>query len=1130
MSDNKPSTENFLERWYKDFTGDKLPARFFRTSDPKLRERAGLVYRSLGFILCLIVGYLSLFGFFQESAGVVRAGIGVYLGYLSALEIVRFRWRDFFDNRAFRVARIALNAAAVTWLMSIPSDAKALIGLFYSIPIFATIVYFPEDRGKAALSIAGALACLYLGGAVFSKTGALTPPQYAVIAAVLLFSSWGVWWFQKNIVFGTDIISQISVQLYGLLDIDKLADYIVQTSVQLAHADRSLLIIIDPVQKEYVKHAESNLELKPGCTIEDVVKKCYVLRGGRSFESDDLFADYDSKDIYSTHFKSSPRSVFATPLFNRNGQVVGVLNVASGQSHKFDAAAKALISSFSYIASIAVENSLTHRQLKLVEIKSRDLTTKFAKARDRLEIFDLILGEIRSRFPDVNCVVHKLEKKAGEKAGDVALEPAVWHADIYTNASNPSRFKYGTGLTGHALKLREPILANDVGKDPRYVKREGDENIKSLLVCPIHSVNGAEEFGVINLFADQTGFFKPEDEFVVTSLAHQASLAFSRMQEAEKWQEQGGNLRKILNEVRYFDFSASDEVFCGQLAEAAVKFLGFDIARIRLLDTRTDELVTVAFSAPSEHMIEGIIGSRMPISALEPFITNKYEYEQSYIIPQGDPRWEEVANQYFYIPNRNRKHKSSAQWRPYDAILTPMIDSGGKLIGFLTLDLPQNGAYPNRDILEPIGLFANVAAWAVQLCHFQRSLADQRERTKSFIETISAELAQGHDIQTLGEVVVQVCEKFMNVEGCNLYAVKENEVALTHSSYLTNTDYIGRHKPVNGGRKGGLTGWVINKGMPLLFNNEDHKKHPAWGGEVGHLSYLKSKRCQSLLIVPIKDKQDRVIGAITLENKKSANGPGEFDDHDRERLSNIAHQFSKARERIGRYEAIKKWENRGLEDDLHFLINWYRFGVVANIEQLQGVVESGNIERAKELMPELLHNARTSVDDLMALHTIIINDCLEAKNLKEGLERLVNAWRKRVTPLHNERLPLNIALNCPEDANIDIGLQNIVIRFASEALSNAIFHSGIINDPNVRIGIEVHSGRGRFALHIADNGAGMKIIREGLGIGKIKELVQKANTLGGFKADWSIKSEPGHGTRVSINIRNFPPGKIRREK
>ena len=280
------------------------------------------------------------------------------------------------------------------------------------------------------------------------------------------------------------------------------------------------------------------------------------------------------------------------------------------------------------------------------------------------------------------------------------------------------------------------------------------------------------------------------------------------------------------------------------------------------------------------------------------------------------------------------------------------------------MDVPVDGSYPTSHSIEQIDLFANIAAWAIELSHYQSRLSDQKDRTKSFIDTISEELARGDDFQTLGEVVVQVGSKLISAEGCNLFMVRDKEIELSHSSYLSGPDYIGRRTPISSEPKQGLTSYVAATGEIVLFNNEGYKSHPNWGEKKDHLKYLSSRKCVSILMVPVMDKNQNVIGVLTLENKIGRHGPKNFDDDDKSRLITLAREAGEALDRIGRYEAIKKWERKGLEDDLHFLINWYRFGVLAPIEQLKDAVDRNNNEEVNKILPDLLYNARNSVNEL----------------------------------------------------------------------------------------------------------------------------------------------------------------------
>jgi diguanylate cyclase (GGDEF)-like protein len=79
----------------------------------------------------------------------------------------------------------------------------------------------------------------------------------------------------------------------------------------------------------------------------------------------------------------------------------------------------------------------------------------------------------------------------------------------------------GQGLTGHAARLKRPIYAPDVSKDPRYINGLGDT--KSEVAIPL--IVRDEVVGVLDCQSDQLDFFDPETVDLLTLFATQASIA-----------------------------------------------------------------------------------------------------------------------------------------------------------------------------------------------------------------------------------------------------------------------------------------------------------------------------------------------------------------------------------------------------------------------------------------------------------------------------------------------------------------------------------------------------------------------------------------------------------------------------
>ena len=91
-----------------------------------------------------------------------------------------------------------------------------------------------------------------------------------------------------------------------------------------------------------------------------------------------------------------------------------------------------------------------------------------------------------------------------------------------------------------ALKLKEPVVANDVAQHPWYINIDGEDNIKSILVCPLFDPISETDYGTISICCNEIDAFSPDDEMAILSLANQTSLVITKFREFEEWKRQGG--------------------------------------------------------------------------------------------------------------------------------------------------------------------------------------------------------------------------------------------------------------------------------------------------------------------------------------------------------------------------------------------------------------------------------------------------------------------------------------------------------------------------------------------------------------------------------------------------------------
>ncbi len=1112
-----------MNNMQKDVGASKAAKGILGSLDSRLRDPAGSVVRVWGFVFLLFVTYLLLVGSFDSEFYKVIAWLISYSAYLGVLELSRAIVTRQYDRAWFRCLRVIINLVVMSMLINFSSEnVRPILVFAYTVPIFASIVYFSKINRIWLLSVIFAITGLFLSGIIFTDD-ALGLLQFILMSFSLLGLSYTFNWFYRQTVYkSNNRVDGIITGIPRTLDLQQLMISTVQIAIRFTQASRGLLIIINPRNRRYVAHELKGFTLRQGQSIEDVAQRCLVLSSGQPFDCPDMIKAFNNKSIYHKYFNEQPHSVLAQPLFDSAGQILGVLNVANDVANGFDSISQNELREFAFLISNMIENSFTHRELKLREARGRVASEKFVFASNEDEAIQILSEELCQQIPHAEALIlHKfrIEDKALLPVGYLSFRnnhgSFSWsHPEVN---GRTSLLGLGFGIAGHALESRDILSVHDVDNHPWYIKFESAQSTKSLMVAPLFNPKGEELYGTVSLLSTQARAFNLDDETILANLTTHLSLAIARFRNFQKWMEHGGVIRRILNQIRSLDIEEPEDILCQQITDTAVTLLGFKIARLRLLSE--DQLVTVSVSGVSEHTQKTLIGTKLPFAELKPFLDEGCKFESSYMIKHGDLKWKKFVDKYFRKPSPALNDNSG--WHAYDALLTPFLDQSGEVIGLLTLDNPTTGSPPDSQILEWIAVFATAASKIVELARFERRLNEQRYRTQSFIDTISQELARCQDLSTICEVVVQVGAKLLSAEGCSLYLVRGNEIELTNSNYLWDIDYISRKKSVSNRPKSGLTAYVAATGETLCFNNEEHKSHRAWAGEIDHLVNLPSKKCQSILLTPVKDRDGKVIGVISLENKTTLEGLKGFDKDDEARLKTLANEFSRAGEAIGLYQPdIRKWERIGLADDIHDLVNWHHSGIVMWIEALEEWFNREDYKKSKKLITQLRQHAFSFVQELKIMHTNFLEKSFEAPTFKESLQTTLSAWINRMTPKY-EKERMRIHFSCPENLEVPVRIRNTIIRFASLAFSNAVQHSGIAEDPEIEIRVVIEQKENIISIAVMDNGCGIDQGKTppGFGMDRMKQLVEKINNWGELNADFQIETNINKGTKVLLLLK-----------
>lgn len=1099
-----------------DVGSSKAAGNIIDSFDPRLRDPARFIVRAWGYLLVVFVLYLLFISVITENVIGLLIWCATYTIYLISLEVYRRIWTDRYDKRGFHVFRIVVNILMISWLSYLTTEFTYLIGFFYLIPIFAGIVYFADKIWVGISVIVISIICVFLNEW-------LSPSSQQNYLKVILLSvgitvlSVFMYWLYHRAIKSTSHFSYILWDLHRTSDIYELITRTANNAIQISNATHSLVIIIDPQSKRYVDHIAIGFELQDGASIEDVAKECRVLSNLEPFDCPDIISIFKENNIYSKYFKQQPKSVLAEPLFDIEGRIIGVLNVGHNEVGHFENLEKTQLKVFSGAVSTAIANCLSYRKAKLIEAMGIGNDDDFESTSDENNIINVLARKIKEKFPNADGFdIHRYDS-----ASEV-LKPA-YSSNKHSgnNGFAVPAFSYGVGIAGQSLLLKESLLIQNVKEHPWFVADKNSNHIQSLLVAPIIDPDSDLQFGTISIYSNIKQIWGIREEFNLTCISIQAAYAFTRAKQLKELQDKGSALKAISDEIFNFDVREGEAQLYNKITSVAVKTLDFEAARLRILDEQTNSFVTKSISGLEDDLTDRIINHQISIPALEieHFLISKYRIERSYFINRDDQEWKNFIQKYFHITDQTLNKQ--AGWRAYSVLITPLIGQDGRTIGLLTLDMPKDGLSPNPKTLEAIGVFSSVSAWALELARAQNKINEQRQRSWDLLESLGPKLASIKDFDSLGELIVQFGTQIIKVEGCSLHIVRDSEqsseLELTHSTYLAGTRYIHKKKPISKNNRCGLSSWVAATGDELCFENEEHKNYPAWAREEDHLIYLESQHCHSLLIVPVKRMDGNIIGVITLENKISSSGLRNFDEEDKRRIRLLALQFSQAIEMMEKYELIQKWERKGIEDELHDIINWYHSGVVLGLDALSEWFRRKKYSKVKKELPLILKRAYTSVNELKTVHTNLSKSVISDLSFRDELNSMVLDWINRATPRYDG--PIKIQIECDELLKIPELLQTSLVKIASGAVANSILHSKITLNPNISINIKVEKIENYIKLKISDNGIGKTNIKEGYGITRMKHLTNLLiNKYKVTDAKFNISSSRETGTTIIVEV------------
>ncbi|TEU14490.1 MAG: GAF domain-containing protein [Anaerolineales bacterium] len=213
------------------------------------------------------------------------------------------------------------------------------------------------------------------------------------------------------------------------------------------------------------------------------------------------------------------------PLMTRD-RIIGFLDLLESRwERQFDHRETRLCQTMANQAAIAVENAWLYEserkrvaQLKAIGAVGRHIASTLDQ--------DELLHRVVDSLVDVFVYYYANILLVDADAGELVLRASAGHTG---RTYEGLRLKIGQqGITGWVAQTGEPLLVNDVTKDPRYYLVEELSDARSELAVPIKAQG--KVIGVLDVQSTQLNAFDEDDIFTLSTLADQVSVAIENAQ------------------------------------------------------------------------------------------------------------------------------------------------------------------------------------------------------------------------------------------------------------------------------------------------------------------------------------------------------------------------------------------------------------------------------------------------------------------------------------------------------------------------------------------------------------------------------------------------------------------------
>jgi diguanylate cyclase (GGDEF)-like protein len=192
-------------------------------------------------------------------------------------------------------------------------------------------------------------------------------------------------------------------------------------------------------------------------------------------------------------------------------------------------------------------------------------------------------------------------------------------------------------------------------------------------------------------------------------------------------------LRGLLEVTRLLRAREDLPALLEAVARTIGETLGFRTVAVNLYRPAWDDFEVVVVHG-NEHARAALLGTTRDGAHLVVLLSPRFERRGAYYVPNGSVDWDSLGPS--YTPEGEPQPHPDA-WDPEDALLVPMRDADGNLLGTISVDEPLSGRVPNDEELDLLVALANHAALAVDEANETRNARRHQRALEELLDVSS---------------------------------------------------------------------------------------------------------------------------------------------------------------------------------------------------------------------------------------------------------------------------------------------------------------------------------------------------------------------------------------------------------